>query len=215
MLRTTTLLLSLGLLAGSGLVHADDAPPLGLKIVTQGASGAPACVACHGLEGAGMAAGGFPRLAGQPAGYIIQQLSSYASGTRADPTMTLIGKALSAEEAAAVASYYAELDPIAPGDPPDPAAQPLGMALALDGDWDRGLPACVQCHGPGGRGVGATFPALAGQHKSYLAKQLSAWKEGSRKGDPGGLMATVATKLTPEEIDAVSEWFAAQPAVMP
>ncbi|SEH68089.1 Cytochrome c553 [Stutzerimonas xanthomarina] len=58
---------------------------------------AMACITCHGAEGEGMAAAGFPRLAGLPAGYMRKQLGDFASGARANPTMQPIAAALSAE----------------------------------------------------------------------------------------------------------------------
>src|SRR5699024_5747688 len=73
-------------------------------------------------------------------------------------------------------------------------------------------PACEQCHGPGGIGVGAHFPPLAGQPAKYLAGQLKAWKQGKRHNDPLALMVHIAKKLNSADIDAVASWFAAQPA---
>lgn len=74
------------------------------------------------------------------------------------------------------------------------------------------MPACVSCHGPGGKGIGAVFPALAGQHASYIKAQLEAWKNGTRRNDPNNLMKVVADRLTDEEVQAVSEYFATLPA---
>lgn len=79
------------------------------------------------------------------------------------------------------------------------------------GAWDREVPPCASCHGPNGRGVGATFPELAGQHASYLSAQFAAWKNGTRSNDPQNLMKGVAERLTDAEIQAVAAWFAAQP----
>ncbi len=61
------------------------------------------------------------------------------------------------------------------------------------------------------RGVSSAFPGIAGQHAKCLASQLRAWRGGTRKGDPGGLMETVASKMTDAEITAVSAWLAGQP----
>jgi cytochrome c553 len=79
--------------------------------------------------------------------------------------------------------------------------------LVYQGDWDRMIPACVTCHGPSGLGVGE-FPRLAGQQASYIKSQLLAWQSGTRKGDLDGVMHNIATKLTPSEIDALSQYFA-------
>ena len=120
---------------------------------------------------------------------------------------------LSDEETAQVAAWFASLPAGEPsGAAPTPEQAALAQQLMQVGDWaGRDLPACVSCHGPGARGVGGSFPALAGQHAPYLETQLRAWKSGARTGDPGELMATVAKKLSDEEIVAVSAWLAAQP----
>lgn len=46
------------------------------------ASGVPACMSCHGPDGAGNKAAKFPRLAGQHAVYTAAQLRAYRSGAR-------------------------------------------------------------------------------------------------------------------------------------
>jgi cytochrome c553 len=93
------------------------------------------------------------------------------------------------------------------------AADDAGARLATRGQWSKGVPACVQCHGPGGVGIGDHFPALAGQPAGYIASQLKAWQAGTRKNDPIELMRHVAAQLTDSDIQAVSNWFAAQPVV--
>ncbi|MBW3510244.1 MULTISPECIES: cytochrome c [Janthinobacterium] len=47
-----------------------------------------------------------------------------------------------------------------------------GAALYADGDAARGLPACVSCHGAAGNSTITVNPKLAGQHESYIYKQL-------------------------------------------
>ncbi|WP_193086740.1 c-type cytochrome [Advenella sp. FME57] len=184
----------------------------GKSIAANGITGQAPCMACHGANGEGMAAAGFPFLAGLPAVYLEAQLVDFAQGKRKQAVMEPIAKALSAEQKKAVAVWYASLKPVI-----DPAhavqlqdSYPkgkMGAWLAQRGDWSRGLPACVQCHGPGGVGVAPTFPALAGQSAMYIKNQLLAWKTGTRADDAHGLMAHLARKLTDEEIDGVSAYF--------
>jgi cytochrome c553 len=120
--------------------------------------------------------------------------------------------ALSEDERAALAKYYGALPVPARFAAPTPARpDAVGERLATRGDWSRGLPACVQCHAPGGVGVGANFPPLAGQPATYIAAQLRAWQQGTRRNDPLQLMRHVAQQLRPQEIEAVAGWFAAQP----
>ena len=174
--------------------------------------GAAPCMACHAPDGGGNAATGFPRLAGLNAAYLQQQLDDFANGTRANPVMEPNASALSENERAALAKYYSTL-PVPARLAKPAAAKPdaAGERLATRGDWSRKLPACVQCHAPGGVGVGANFPPLAGQPAAYIASQLRAWQQGTRHNDPLQLMQHVARQLTPQEIDAVAGWFAAQP----
>lgn len=173
--------------------------------------GAPACSTCHGAAGYGQAALGYPRLAGLDAAYLLHQLDSFADGSRSNAIMDPTARALDEAERKALADYYAALPPpaapLAPGKPVDP----LGEQLATRGLWAKEVPACAQCHGPGGVGVGPHFPPLAGQSATYLANQLHAWQQGKRKNDPLGLMQHVAAALSEADIQAVSAWFAAQP----
>lgn len=187
--------------------HAAD----GQKIFTQGGANpaAMACLGCHGADGKGIAAAGFPRLAGLPAGYLRKQLHDWRTGSRKQPVMEPLAKALSEVEIDAVSTYLASL----PSDPaPDLRRQQIASdsvsRLALYGDWSRQIPGCVQCHGPGGSGVGEHFPPLAGQPASYLAAQLNAWRDGSRSNDPNQLMINVAKAMTDEEVKALAEFFA-------
>ncbi|WP_426690596.1 c-type cytochrome [Rhodanobacter ginsengiterrae] len=176
--------------------------------------GAVPCMACHGVDGAGQAAAGYPRLAGLNAAYLRKQLDDFASGARGNPLMQPIATALSDDERQAMASYYSQLPlPPALAAPTSamPAADSVGALLATRGDWSRNVPGCVQCHGPGGVGVGAGFPPLAGQPAAYVASQLKAWQAGTRHNDPLQLMQHLSSALTAQDIQAVAAWFAAQP----
>ncbi|BAZ93701.1 cytochrome c553 [Thiohalobacter thiocyanaticus] len=186
----------------------------GKRIVMQGNDqGTTACVSCHGADGEGNPAAGFPRLAGLSDKYLSKQLRDYRQGTRSNPVMQPIAAALEQQQLLDVAAYYAGQVPTNTAD--DAAPPDGGRKLALRGDWDNTIPACVSCHGPGGHGVDPYFPALAGQHASYIQSQLEAWRKGSRHNDTNDLMRVVAERLSQTQIQAVSEYFAAQPAVKP
>ena len=190
--------------------HAAD----GQKIFNQGGQNpaAMACLGCHGPDGKGIAAAGFPRLAGLPAGYLSKQLQDFRSGSRKQAVMEPLAKALDDAEIEAISAYLAKL----PADTaPDTRRQQIASdpvaRLAIYGDWSRKIPGCVQCHGPGGSGVGEYFPPLAGQPAGYLVAQLNAWRDGSRSNDPNQLMVDVAKAMTDAEVKAVADYFA-QPA---
>lgn len=72
------------------------------------ATGASACLGCHGPSGAGNPAAKFPSLSGQHATYITTQLKSFKDGSRAnDPNkmMQTVAAKLSEAEIKAVADY--------------------------------------------------------------------------------------------------------------
>jgi cytochrome c553 len=185
---------------------------IGKTIATQGTSnGVAACIGCHGVRGEGNAAAGFPRLAGLSGAYISAQMAAFASGERQSPIMQPFAKLLSLDGRAAVADYFSKLPAPAGIKPQDGASvTPLeiGAWIATRGRWDQGLPACVQCHGPGGIGVGTTFPPLAAQPASYLADQLHGWKNGARPPGPMALMPLIANKLSDSDITAVAAYYA-------
>ncbi|WP_460543291.1 c-type cytochrome [Halomonas shantousis] len=194
-----------------------DSLQQGETITQQGnGQGAVACMSCHGPRGEGNAAGGFPRLAGLPADYLGHQLRSYRDGTRQSPIMQPFALALSDEDIQSVSAYYASLEgPNLPtayhaADPEDAAEW-----LAERGGWGNTIPACNQCHGPNGQGVGNNFPPLAGQHASYLASQLNAWRNGTRRNDPNGLMQGIAERLSEKQIELIAAYYATLPEHLP
>ena len=191
--------------------HATDAA----AITTQGnGNGAAPCMACHGVDGGGQVAAGNPRLAGLDAAYLQKQLDDFADSSRSSPVMQATATALSEDERQALASYYSKLPiPAALARPTTalPATDSVGSVLATRGRWDKQVPACVQCHGPAGVGVGAHFPPLAGQPAAYNEAQLKAWQQGTRHNDPLQLMRHLSAALSAQDIHAVADWFAAQP----
>lgn len=79
----------------------------GEKIYKGGVAGksVPACAACHGANGAGIPVQ-FPRVAGQHAEYLTNQLKAFRSGERANaPMMKTIAAKMSDQEIAAAADY--------------------------------------------------------------------------------------------------------------
>lgn len=182
------------------------APP---AVVMQGSGDAMACAGCHGVDGAGNAQGAIPLLAGLPESYLTKQIEDFRSGARANPIMTPIAQALNADDTTTASKYYAGLErPKATPAPADPDVLARGERLATVGAWDRNVPACFRCHGEDGLGITPHFPALAGQHASYVSAQMRAWRDGTRNNDPQQLMKTLADKLNDEEIEAVAQYIA-------
>ena len=77
-------------------------------------TGVPACMACHGPNGSGMAAANWPKLSAQYSSYVETQLHAFAKGERAnDPNgmMRDIAKKMSEAEIKAVSAYVFGLKP--------------------------------------------------------------------------------------------------------
>ena len=83
---------------------------LGEKVYRAGnkATGVPACMACHSMDGSGMSAAGFPALGGQHADYIKAQLVKFQEDKRANDASNVmrdIAARMSNKEIDAVSSY--------------------------------------------------------------------------------------------------------------
>jgi cytochrome c553 len=178
----------------------------GAVIAAQGVAGAPACAACHAFDGTSDASGAFPRIDGQFAPYLEQQMRDFVSSSRMNAIMSPIAKALSVEDIADVAEYYANRStqflPLATA---DAAIVKKGQQLAQEGDAGKGILGCSNCHGPDGQGV-PPMPYLAGQYARYVAFTLHMWKGGFRKNSPD-LMAPIAKQLDDHEIAAVAAYY--------
>ena len=178
--------------------------------INRGTTTAHACEGCHGAHGEGMAAKGYPRLAGQAAGYLAKQLDDFASGRRTSPVMTPLAKSLTEQQRRDVAAYFASLATpyeTAVG-PADAALLERGRMLARSGDESKQLQACANCHGPGGSGERFATPYLQGQSATYLATTIKEWKSGARANDAGEQMVVVARRLDDRDIAAVAAYFA-------
>jgi cytochrome c553 len=181
-----------------------------------GANGVTACVSCHGAQGEGNPAGGFPRIAGQSQYYLAKQLTAFAKESRNNPIMTPIAKAMSEQQMRDVSAYYASAE--APATSPaqgansKPAAAALerGRLLAGVGDESVRVQACANCHGPAGAGEAPSYPYLAGQHAAYLSTALTEWKGGARNTDASGQMPAIAKLLSDQDIAALAAFYSAQ-----
>ena len=69
--------------------------------------------------------------------------------------------------------------------------------------------ACGACHGLDGNSMAPQFPDLAGQHASYIAKQIADFKAGVRK-DP--VMSAQAAAVKDEDVADIAAYFSDQKA---
>jgi cytochrome c553 len=191
----------------------DDLLELG-RLVAMGGSqdggAGMACITCHGAEGQGDGSGAFPRLASLPGWYMYKQLVDYSAGSRPNDVMSPIAGRLTEREMEAVSAYYATIN--APFRAPlgqiDAETLQWGGQLGAIGSAERGIPACVNCHGPSGTGNPPSVPYLAGQYATYMTHQLQLWKRGVRDNDAMNVMSSIASKMTDEDMRAVSEYYA-------
>jgi len=169
-----------------------------------GKTKAAVCGACHGVDG-NSASAQFPKLAGQNASYIAEQLADFKSGKRVNPIMSGQAKGLSEQDMQDVAAYFAA-QPRQTGES-DPGLVKQGEQLYRNGNKDENVPACLACHSPDGAGnFLMKVPALGGQHAAYVVTQLQAYAAGSRTTDPNKMMETIAARLTPAEMQAVASY---------
>ncbi|TWC39690.1 cbb3-type cytochrome c oxidase subunit III [Pseudomonas sp. SJZ079] len=190
-----SLLLTLGI---TGLAHAAGDAAAGQGKVA-------VCGACHGADGNSVAPN-FPKLAGQGERYLLKQLHDIKSGGRQVVEMTGLLDNLSEQDLADIAAYFSSQQMSVGA--ADPKLVERGEALFRGGKLEEGMPACTGCHSPNGAGLDAAgFPQLGGQHAGYVAKQLTAFREGERTNDgDNAIMRTIAGKLSNKDIEAVSSY---------
>ena len=179
--------------------------PLKPGDATAGQAKSATCAACHGMDG-NSAAAQYPKLAGQQAGYIVRQLEMFKSGKRVNPIMAGMVAPLGEQDMRDLAAYFASKTSL-PG-VADAKLVPVGEAYFRSGDAKDGVPACMACHGPSGRGnPGAEYPQLAGQHADYVAARLKSFRDGSAGGDERTkIMEAIAKPLSDAEIGALASY---------
>ncbi|MEZ8930023.1 MULTISPECIES: cytochrome c [unclassified Vibrio] len=169
------------------------------------------CVACHGADGNSLITQ-YPKLAGQHEKYLEKQLKELKLGMtsggkqgRNEPVMGAMAMSLSEEDMADLAAYYASL-PISSNSTPENVVDE-GKVLYTAGNAERGVTACIACHGPRGNGTELSgFPKISGQHADYIKAQLEKFRDGNRNNDMNAMMRDVAKKLTDADIDTLSKY---------
>lgn len=162
------------------------------------------CAACHGPDGNSLNPE-WPSLAGQHEGYLITQLQQYQAGNRQNALMSPQASALSEQDMADLSAYFSA-QAITPKEA-DPDLLTRGQQIYRGGDANRGITACIACHGPEGLGNPlAGYPAIAGQHATYLAAQLRLYASGERRSDANQMMRSIARQMTEKDILAVTSY---------
>jgi cytochrome c553 len=161
------------------------------------------CTWCHGGSAQGYSPA--PRLAGQRAPYLYQQLASFAHHARDAPfsKQYMWGAAgdLSPAAAHALSVYFANL-PARAADDGNRALAPLGEVIYQRGMPEENVAACVACHGPNAEGIG-NIPRLGGLDYGYLKRRLEQWAHGYH-GALDHPMPHIATQLSNNQIEELA-----------
>ena len=168
------------------------------------------CAACHASDG-NSAIPTNPILAGQHYSYLRNQLNYFQvkegedKAKRENAVMLGIASGLSSDDIDNLSAYYSK-QKIRPSYASNIELAKAGEVVYKAGDDGRGIPSCSSCHGPRGLGVPGQFPRISGQHATYTASTLKAYKNGSRANNKQMMM--ISSRLTGEQINALAEYLA-------
>jgi cytochrome c553 len=197
---------ALGVLICAGMAHAESPGNLLLGDADAGASKAAACGACHGMDG-NSADPTYPKLAGQNEAYIVRQLKHFKDGERVNPIMAPFALTLSEQDMHDLGAFFAGKQ-ATPGQT-DEIFVARAEQLYRAGDAELGVPACMACHGPAGRGMaGAAYPQLSGQWTDYVVAKFGEWRSGTAWGtdENAKIMPDIAKRLSEEDIAALASY---------
>jgi len=163
------------------------------------------CAGCHGADGNSMNPL-WPKLAGQHASVIVQQLKNFQSEDRKDPTMSPMAAPLSEPDMLNLGAYF-EGQTTTIGSASIDLVE-LGQKIYRGGNKETSVAACISCHGPRGHGdPAAKYPAVNGQYANYTLKQLQDYKSGARKpAANAAIMRDIALKMSEDEMKAVADY---------
>ena len=169
------------------------------------------CAGCHGELGQGGSRGEYPRIAGQRAGYLMDQLNSFRARKRVNIPMYPYTqeRELPDEDIRDVAAYLASIKlptkwPVFKES--DDALTRLTLTERVmiipraPGDVANGEAVyqkkCAACHARSGTGQ-AAYPMLVGQYTLYLKRQIEKYLANERPHDdaaPGGILTTLTAQ---------------------
>ena len=173
------------------------------KAIEAGQERALLCNYCHGEDGNSLKPD-VPNLAGQNAGYLLDQIDKFADGRRKDMVMNSLAENFSPEDKVNLAIFYASMA-VAPR-PVDAALAAKGKALFTS--------VCANCHGADGKGS-EHFARLAGQRMEYLKGVLTNFHANAnsdvskiKSHRRSQTMEGVVKDLSPAQIEAVAAYAA-------
>lgn len=198
------------LITAGGCSNIERSRDLANPNVPAAVTAAQVCAICHGVDGNSISPN-FPRLAGQQATYIEDQLRNFRAQGRSDPAgfeyMWGLSHRLTDDQIKGLAEYFAKQVP-GPNAPVDAKLVAAGATIYENGVPAKEAPPCVACHGPKAEGV-ANFPRLANQHQDYIVKQLQVFQRTEQR--PNTPMTQVAHLLSREDMEAVAGYLQSMP----
>jgi cytochrome c553 len=157
-----------------------------------------------------------------PERYVATQLALFKSGERNTgmaAVMVPMAAPLSAQDMRDLGAFFAQQKAgagiaddtlVAEGPNKGMKFYQVGERIYHGGDTDRGIPACMACHGPSGAGnPGPAYPHIGGQQSAYVARRLQEYRAGTtneRDTHDFEIMATVAKSLSDDEIQSLASY---------
>jgi cytochrome c553 len=177
------------------------------------------CAGCHGEFGQGGKQGVYPRLAGQPYQFLVDQLVLFRERKR--PNLAMVEyvdeRQMPDEDIQDIAAYLTAIKLPTRLEPIDENAQGFDALARLnaakrvlqipraEGDVALGKKLykreCASCHGRQGEGdLPGGVPLLAGQYTDYLRRQVEKYVQGVRIHDPESPEDRLLAEFTQEEL---------------
>lgn len=148
------------------------------------------CNTCHGDNGVPRSAA-TPVIWGLQENYLVKQLHDFHSGDRDNEVMSWMATALSQEELAPAAAYFAK------------KSWPARSAAAVSASPPAGAAVCQICHQQNFVG-GLTAPRLAGQRYEYLVEAMRRYAERERTNSAD--MMNIMAAMSPAEREAMARY---------
>ena len=161
------------------------------------------CAGCHGVYGEGGKQGEYPRIAGQPYQFLVDQLVLFRERKRPNLAMVeyIDDRQMPEPDIQDISAYLAAIELPTRLTPIDENAADFDALARLeeakrvlqiaraDGDVEAGRKLyqreCASCHGRDGMGDEKdAVPMLAGQYTNYLERQVVKYIAGIRIHDP-------------------------------
>lgn len=160
------------------------------------------CAGCHGTVGHS-AGETMPSLAGLDERYFLKTMQDFKSGARPSTIMGRLARGYSDNELKALADFFSDQEWVSAKTEFDPKLAKEGEKIHKE--------SCESCHEQGGAVNGSKeTPRIAGQWRSYLSNLLIDLHDIKRSSTQPLKMRQRVQKLSQEEIEALSHYYASQ-----